>query len=103
MYIETSLDKVDTNFIPNIYQVIRCVLLTTLPEHIVNMDHPDTYNKFIAQYVLKYKYSYNKAQKYAEKVILESVHELVKCVIHNLINGTDLNKKFLVHIYSKPK
>ena len=98
MYVATNLDKFDPSLAPNIYQAIRRVLLTTFPEHIVNINHPDTYDKFIAKYVLNNKCSYNEARKWAEKVVAESINVFVECVIHNLINGTDLNKRPLVHV-----
>jgi len=101
MYVATRLNEFDPSLAPNIYQAIRSVLLVTFPERIVNINHPDTYDKFIAKYVLSNKCSYDEARKRAETVVAESIHELVKCVIHNLINGTDLNKRPLVYVYSK--
>jgi hypothetical protein len=101
MYVATNLNKFDPSLAPNICFAIRRVLLMTFPGRIVNINHPDTYDKFVAKYVLSNKWSYNEAQKYAEKVIAESINAFVGCVIHNLINGTDLNKRPSIYVYQE--
>jgi hypothetical protein len=101
MFVATNLDKFDPSLAPNIYFAIRRTLLETFPERIVNVNHPDTYDRFVAKYVLSNKYSYNGAQKRAEKVMVESINTFVRCVIHNLINGTDPNKRPSIHVYQE--